>query len=54
MGPFKFYVTAGYKAKIISTIVDDKGGFVLFDGYKAKIISTIVDRLRCAATWLWL
>jgi len=33
----------GYKAKLISTIVDLKDNSLPFDGYKAKLISTIVD-----------
>ena len=36
----------GYKAKIISTIVDIYSLFLSFMGYKAKIISTIVDKVE--------
>ncbi len=35
--------TLGYKAKIISTIVDFRGLIRVALGYKANIISTIVD-----------
>jgi len=38
-----FTVLAGYKAKLISTIVDTNSEIKKGAGYKAKLISTIVD-----------
>ena len=40
------YPSTGYKAKIISTIVDERGTRTSQTGYKAKIISTIVDKSK--------
>ena len=43
---FNFAPLIGYKANIISTIVDAFDCCHCFGGYKANIISTIVDRSR--------
>ena len=40
---FNFAPLIGYKANIISTIVDLEVNFYCHTGYKANIISTIVD-----------
>ena len=37
------YRSNGYKAKLISTIVDINAALSAVGGYKAKLISTIVD-----------
>ena len=36
-------LAVGYKASIISTVVDKKERIIKFQGYKASIISTVVD-----------
>ena len=36
----------GYKARLISTIVDLFMLKILIEGYKARLISTIVDKRR--------
>ena len=43
MMPVSELTGGGYKAKLISTIVDHQGFLFLLVGYKAKLISTIVD-----------
>ena len=40
----------GYKANIISTIVDAKTASSSGHGYKANIISTIVDSIRISGS----
>ncbi len=38
------HTNRGYKARLISTIVDIQLTYTLRNGYKARLISTIVDK----------